>query len=144
MFQRTRRLSAVFLTALIIALVGEVGECGSACANQEPSSEVPHWSIVSRPAVGPDDTIYVLGSIGDIHPPDDPERNGGWTYGPGSNYLYAVKPDGTQRWSFTLGGGEIGELFPPKIGPSASVYVTDNHNLYPLVLDVPECQVNPR
>jgi outer membrane protein assembly factor BamB len=101
MLQRARRLSACLIA--IVAFVGGLS------ANQKPNSEVSHWSVVSRPALGPDGTIYVLGSVGDVHHPDDPERSGGSIYGPGGNYLYAVKPDGTQRWSFTLGSSEIHE-----------------------------------
>jgi outer membrane protein assembly factor BamB len=132
MFQRTRRLSAVFLSALTIALVAEVGECGSAWANQEPNSPVPHWSVLSSPAVGPDGTIYVLTSVGDVHLVEHPDQGGYWTSKSEHNYLYAVEPDGTQRWRSALGSGEHSPSaeFPPQIGPSGIVYASVNRYLY--------------
>jgi hypothetical protein len=132
MFQRTRRLSAVFLSALTIALVVAVGECGSAWANQEPNSQVPHWSVVSPPAIGPDGTIYVLASVGDVHLVEHPDKGEYWTSKSEHNYLYAVEPDGTQRWRSALGSGEHppSAEFSPKIGPSGIVYVSVNRNLY--------------
>jgi hypothetical protein len=80
--------------------------------------------------VGPDGTIYLLATLGEVRwqhrldgiPQDTP------TEGPGHDYLYALKLDGTQKWRFALGGSKT--AWALKIGPSGTVYVADNHELY--------------
>jgi hypothetical protein len=82
--------------------------------------EVPElkWSfttgdaIWSSPAIGADGTIYV---------------------GSDDNNLYAINPDGSQKWSFA--GWELVALFSirssPAIGADGTIYVgSDDNNLY--------------
>lgn len=59
--------------------------------------------ITSSPAQGPDGTLYV-GSF--------------------DGRLYAFNPDGSQRWTFTTGGGI--DMSSPAIGPDGTIYIGSN------------------
>lgn len=61
--------------------------------------------VSAHPVIGPDGTIYVVGSDG-----TDPE----------SHYLYAVNHDGSQRWEYALGTG-IG-VYAPAVAADGTVY----------------------
>ena len=56
--------------------------------------------VVSSPAIGEDDTIYV---------------------GSNDGYLYAINPNGTEEWSVHLDGGEVESS--PVIGEDGMIYV---------------------
>ncbi|MEW6592836.1 MAG: PQQ-binding-like beta-propeller repeat protein [Candidatus Hadarchaeota archaeon] len=72
----------------------------------------------SSPAIGSDGTIY-YGS-GDYIQPD-------WLSG---GKIYAINPDGTEKWSYSTGGG--GVYAAPAIGSDGTVYVgsTSNKTFY--------------
>src|SRR5271157_278500 len=130
MFEQMRRSLSFFAGALVVA---SMAKCGTVWASQQPDSQPPHWSVVSPPVVGPDGTIYILASMGDVRPPDDPEHNAFWMSEPGRAYLYAISPDGTQKWRSDLGSGEAGygsPQVPLKIGPSGAIYVAYSGKLY--------------
>lgn len=126
MFRLAGRVSACLIVALAAALMARHG---GLCANQETNSLPQHWSIISAPLLGPDGTTYLLASLGEVRWQRQPE-NGfmAWTAGPGQDYLYALKPHGTQKWRFALGGRKT--AWALKIGPSGTVYVADNNELY--------------
>ncbi|MEI6519941.1 MAG: PQQ-binding-like beta-propeller repeat protein [bacterium] len=65
------------------------------------------WNIYSSPALGADGTVYV---------------------GSQDKKLYAVNPDGTQRWAFTTGD----VVWSPALGADGTVYVGsfDSNKLY--------------
>jgi len=65
--------------------------------------------VLSSPAVSADGTIYV-GSMDEL----------------GGGNLYAVKPDGTQKWSFSMGGVKSS----PAIGADGTIYVGSFQSLY--------------
>ncbi len=66
----------------------------------------------SSPAVGPDGTVYV-GSMG------------GYYSGTGKGMgLYAVNPDGSEKWFFQTFWGPV--VAPPAIGPDGTVYVVSS------------------
>jgi outer membrane protein assembly factor BamB len=65
--------------------------------------------VFSSPAVGANGTIYV-GSL---------DRN-----------VYALNPDGTQKWKFVT-GGTVGSS--PAVGADGTIYIGSNdHNVYAL------------
>jgi hypothetical protein len=49
-----------------------------------------------------------------------------WTYGPGRNYLHALKPDGTQKWRSSL--VVVRDIVG--IAPLGTVYMAHDHSLY--------------
>lgn len=58
------------------------------------------------PAVGPDGTLYTAESIG---------------------FLYAIHPDGSQKWRFAMDGVVV--LGGPAFGPDGTVYIGDDSNV---------------
>jgi len=71
--------------------------------------ELPYLAIVqSSPAVGPDGTVYFGTDMRYAGPP----------YGPG--YLYALNPDGTQKWALPTDGPVLSS---PALGADGTVYV---------------------
>jgi len=60
--------------------------------------DFPWTNPVSKPAIGPDGTIYI---------------------GNDDNFLYAVNPDGTQKWAFQAAGDVRGE---PLVGNDGAIY----------------------
>lgn len=58
------------------------------------------------PAVGPDGTLYTAESIG---------------------FLYAIHPDGSQKWRFAMSGVVV--LGGPALGPDGTVYIGDDANI---------------
>lgn len=65
----------------------------------------PYFSCA---AIGEDRTVYVTTGIGSIH----------------QGMLYALKPDGTLKWSYT----HTTALFSPVIGNDGNIYVQDFYN----------------
>ena len=93
-----------------------------------PSTPIELWNFTwqpeggrqgyvdSSPSIGSDGTVYVGGSCANAY-----------TCG-----LYAINPDGTERWNFTGGGVESS----PAIGNDGTVYVgSDNGYLYAISPD---------
>jgi len=70
--------------------------------------EVPNRRprVDSSPAVGADDTIYV---------------------GSADNNLYAVKPDGTEKWKFLTGHRMFSS---PAVGKDGTIYVGSGAHLF--------------
>jgi hypothetical protein len=63
--------------------------------------------IVSSPAIGPDGTIYAGGR----------------------DKLFALYPNGTQKWEFPM-GDEESNVYSPAVGPDGTIYVYYNTILY--------------
>ena len=76
--------------------------------------------VDSSPAMGPDGTLYVG---------VDPYGASGQTPVPIDTAFYAVRPDGTRKWSFVM--GDDGTESSPAIGRDGMVYIGANDgNLY--------------
>jgi len=67
--------------------------------------------VFSSPAIGPDGTIYT-GSFDDY-------------------FIYAVNPDGTEKWRYDTGG----IVFTPTVGPDGTIYFGSDSLLYALKPD---------
>ena len=112
------------------------------------------WSIGSSPVIGPDGVIYaannMLGYLSAYKPADGSTkwsvqvtedgmiesvpaigRDGTIYVGADDGFLYALKPDGSQRWAF----GTLDVIkSSPVIGPDGTVYVgSQDGNLYAVV-----------
>jgi outer membrane protein assembly factor BamB len=115
--------------------------------------------VPSSPSIGIDDTIYVgsasnnfnklfafssdgvskwVFTMGRVASPDFPEQFSSPSIGPdGTIYvgsidkkLYAIRPDGSTNWTFSLGAVTYAS---PAIGPDGTVYLgTDNGDFYAL------------
>ena len=80
------------------------------------------FAEIFSPALGPDGTVYV----GAPNFPPGPNPDSGI-----SGKLYAVNPDGTQKWVFTL--DKYSSTSSPALGPDGTVYVgATNGQLYAL------------
>ena len=88
---------------LIISTIAAAVVCSSALGQElEPGDKI--WSFktggwVTSPAIESDGTIYV---------------------GSQDNNLYAINPDGSQKWAFKTGNGVHGS---PTIGSDGTIYV---------------------
>jgi outer membrane protein assembly factor BamB len=117
---------------------------------------------VGSPAIGPDGTIYAkiggdIGYLGAVNPdgsrkeswagaqcaePDPALAGDGTIYIPGGTGLYALNPDGTQKWV----NENITARTAPAIGTDGTIYVSSVLHLYALnpdgtekwVFEVPE------
>jgi len=89
-------------------------QCTGRSPYSGPESPKLKWSFTTQlgyvrfsPAIGADGTIYV----------------GSW-----DDNLYAISPDGSQKWSFTTGGKVVSS---PAIGADGTIYVGSlDDNLY--------------
>ena len=95
--------------------------------------------IITRPAIGPDGTVYALGNFGHLYAlaPDGGLKwlwsNGvdgtvdvganGTIYCAGGGGVQAFSPDGTRLWQYTLNSAI---LAGPSVGPDGNVYAVDN------------------
>jgi outer membrane protein assembly factor BamB len=80
------------------------------------------YEIYSSPAVGVDGTIYI--GTYDAYPPDIPK-------------LYAINPDGTEKWRFlTTHYGKVDSS--PAIGPDGTIYIATHEG--PCTRVNPPCQ----
>ena len=88
---------------LLISTIAAAVVCSSALGQElEPGDKI--WSFktggwVTSPAIESDGTIYV---------------------GSQDNNLYAINPDGSQKWAFKTGNGVHGS---PTIGSDGTIYV---------------------
>jgi outer membrane protein assembly factor BamB len=75
----------------------------------------------TTPAVAADGTIYVHTESGRTS-----DGSGHCTSGP--SFLYAINPDGSQKWAYQLNGGAAvfsgGDLSSPTIGADGTIYLT--------------------
>lgn len=71
------------------------------------------YCMSQNPAIGPDGTIYSIGSDG---------------ADPATYYLYAVNHDGSQRWEYLLGTGS--GVYAPALAADGTAYVTTGTKLY--------------
>jgi hypothetical protein len=104
-----------------------------------------------RPAIGPDGTIFVHGSQGYVYAltPDGGlkwlAQVQAYPYGPpaagadGSSYyasiqtVFALNPDGTERWTYTDAGTQAVTV-GPGVGPGGNVFVANDFGLGALAL----------
>ena len=93
----------LIMSKLIITTIAAAVVCSSALGQElEPGDKI--WSFktggwVTSPAIESDGTIYV---------------------GSQDNYLYAINPDGSQKWAYKTGNGVHGS---PTIGSDGTIYV---------------------
>ncbi|OEU79872.1 MAG: hypothetical protein BA865_12325, partial [Desulfobacterales bacterium S5133MH4] len=91
----------MFMFLLVILLVSVLCPITSLADEGTKKWEFPTGgSVFSSPAVGPDGTIYV---------------------GSDDGKLYAINPDGTQKWVFTEIGNKVSSS--PAIGSDGTIYV---------------------
>ncbi|MGO9061880.1 MAG: PQQ-binding-like beta-propeller repeat protein [Candidatus Binataceae bacterium] len=80
--------------------------------------EIHYGSVASSPAVGADGTIYVESNDNNLY----------------AIYLYAISPDGNQKWKFTTGDFLPYSYFllsSPAVGADGTIYVgSQDANLY--------------
>jgi beta propeller repeat protein len=95
---------------------------GQSKYNTSTNTNIQKWNLHlgnylrASPAMGPDGTIYIVSKIDGT-----------------SNYkLFAVKPDGTKKWSYSIKYGSLlGRCSSPAVGPDGTIYIgSPDKNLY--------------
>lgn len=100
-----------------------------------------HQTMIHRPQVGPDGTIYAKSAIGDLTaispqgelewlrmvgsdttPAIDVGPDGTIYTGGGGPTIVAVNPDGTERWRWTDPNPNQGIVGGPNVGPDGNIY----------------------
>jgi hypothetical protein len=100
--------------------------------------KVPDQYIITRPAVGPDGTIYAVGNYGHLYAvtPDGALKwvrtagdgtvdvdSQGRVFCAGGGGIQAYSPDGDRLWTFQI---DTPLLAGPNVGPDGRIYIVDN------------------
>lgn len=101
--------------------------------------------ISTRPAIGPDGTVYAIGNFGHLYAltPDGGLKwvwsrgaDGAVDVGPdgtiycaGGGGIQALRPDGTLKWLYVL---KSAILAGPSVGPDGNIYAADNSRWNPV------------
>lgn len=125
----------------ILVALGLCFLCTEAANAQQPGDllwavEIDGFTKASQPVVAADGTIYIhtnafyaISPVGQIlwsKPIDDTNAvdvgADGTVYAGSENTIYAYRPDGTLKWSFTESPGVQGLFVGPTVGPDGSIY----------------------
>jgi outer membrane protein assembly factor BamB len=130
-------------TGVAVAADGTIYVCAGGMLSAHLPSNAFKWSFAdcaSTPAIAADGTVYVGGAMGTLYALKPADGSTAWMFAPGGTgtvvsptvggdgtiytgwgpNTYAVKPDGTMRWTFPTTGTVNASL---AIGPSGTVYV---------------------
>ena len=125
-----RQTSCVLLTMLLLMLLASAGWASGTLKWTFPTGKkCPSTAVAERasPAIGPDGTVYVGAKTFLVEQP-----NPGTTYCSIIDYnLYAINPDGSQKWVFNdLLGYDSEWPSSPSIGADGTIYFAYERYLY--------------